>query len=216
MPGAPNPNPGRQGVARLLLAAGQPAPRPSTSTSTLDADLLDLLDHAAAWHQALAGADAAVAPRRSSPRQLTALEAHSTCCRASRPSRTELSSRAGRALCQPGASPGTDAGRRGRPRRGGSRGRTDPPQAAAALLGGPAVVEGSLDALPADIATGLGDQARRPRSPAPGTLARWLQDSARVRPRGRGPGRTRSCSDDVAGTPAVGSLGGAVARDAVT
>src|SRR5204863_525992 len=55
MPGAPNSNPGRQGVARLLLAAGNADAATVDFDLTLDADLLDLLDHAAAWHHALAG-----------------------------------------------------------------------------------------------------------------------------------------------------------------
>ena len=55
MPGAPNSNPGRQGVARLLLAAGQPGAVTVGFDLTLDAELLDLLDHAAAWQRALAG-----------------------------------------------------------------------------------------------------------------------------------------------------------------
>ena len=55
MPGAPNPNPGRQGVARLLLAAGVPDAVTVDFDLTRDAELLDLLDHAAAWQRALAG-----------------------------------------------------------------------------------------------------------------------------------------------------------------
>ena len=48
------------------------------------------------------------------------------------------------------------------------------------LLGGPAVVEGSLAALPADIRASVGDQASL-LGPRKGALARWVQDSARVR-----------------------------------
>lgn len=49
------------------------------------------------------------------------------------------------------------------------------------MLGGPAVVEGTLAQLPPDIRTTVGDQASV-LGPRNGVLARWLQDSGRVRP----------------------------------
>src|SRR5262249_7587678 len=57
---------------------------------------------------------------------------------------------------------------------------SDPVKAAGVLLGGPAVVEGSLDHLPLDIRTSV----RGPQSvlgTRTGVLARWLQATARVR-----------------------------------
>ena len=196
MPGAPNPNPGRQGVARLLLAAGEPAAATVDFDPTLDADLLDLLEHAAAWHRALAGRTP-LSAETFLPR--AALEAHPTA-----PSVAALADelRAAPASALPAWGIAGDTVLAAA-RVAAAEAASDPLEAAAALLGGPAVVEGSVDALPADIRDGVGDQARV-LGPGTGTLARWLQDSARVRP----PAAALDgalLQDDVAGTPAVGS-----------
>jgi hypothetical protein len=63
------------------------------------------------------------------------------------------------------------------------------------------VVEGSVSALPADIRTSVGDQAAV-LGPGKGVLARWLQDSARV----RSPVADLNDAllrDDLAGSPSV-------------
>jgi hypothetical protein len=183
MPGAPNSNPGRQGVARLLLAAGQPGAVTVGFDLTHDAALLDLLDHAAAWQHALAG-------RRP-------LTAETFLARAQLDSAVDTSGLAATvaSLAQElGAAPpaALKAWGIGGPDATASRAAADARVAAAALisdrvkaagvlLGGPAVVEGSLGHLPLDIRTTVGDQ-KSVLGPRKGVLARWLQDTARVRP----------------------------------
>lgn len=80
---------------------------------------------------------------------------------------------------------------------------SDPVKAAGILLGAPSVVEGSIPSLPADIVACLDDQASV-LGPRKGVLARWLQDTARVR------AAAQSLSDallrdDLASAASVGS-----------
>ena len=180
MPGAPNSNPGRQGVARLLLAAGQPDAVTVGFDLTLDAELLDLLDHAAAWQRALAGRKPLSAETFVPRAQLDASDDV-------RPRRHR---RVPRERARHGVGGGTEGvgdRRTTRQPRAAAADRvaaaaaiSDPIKAAGALLGGPAVVEGSCQACPQTSA-----ERRRPAAvlgPRKGVLARWLQDSARVRP----------------------------------
>jgi hypothetical protein len=204
MPGAPNSNPGRQGVARLLLAAGHAGTATVGFDLTLDADLLDLLDHAAAWQHALAGrrplsADTFVA-RAQLDTPFTASGLAATVASFAQ----ELSAASPDALKTWGIG-GLDAtaARKAADSRVAAAAKiADPVKAAGALLGGPAVVEGSLTSLPADIVTGVGHQTSM-LGPHRGVLARWLQDSARVRP-AAGSLNEALLRDDLAGRASVG------------
>jgi hypothetical protein len=182
MPGAPNSNPGRQGVARLLLAAGQTGAATVGFDPTLDADLLNLLDHAAAWHHALAGKSPLSADTFLARAQLNAPSNMSSLAAPVQALALDLGAASPAALKAWGIGglDDTAARKTAGDRVAAAAAISDPVKAAGLLLGGPAVVEGSLASLPADIVTGLGDQ-RSVVGPRQGVLARWLQDSARVR-----------------------------------
>ena len=178
MPGAPNPNPGRQGVARLLLAASQPDAVNVGFDLTEDAELLDLLDHAAAWQKTLAARTPLSDQTFTARAQLDSGPDSSSLASRVAALSVELAAAAPAELPAwgiAGTDPDTAAGRVAAAAK-----TTDPAAAAAALLGAPAVVEGTVPAVPGDLSTGLGDQAAvlGERS---GVLARWLQDTARVR-----------------------------------
>ncbi len=181
MPGAPNSNPGRQGVARLLLAADQPGAVTVDFDLTQDAELLDLLDHAAAWQRVLAGRTPLTAETFVPRATLESLADTSSLAATVASFATELGGAAPAALKTwgiVGDAPTARAAADGRVAATASI--SDPVKAAGVLLGGPAVVEGSLAALPTDIRTSMGDQSSV-LGPRKGMLARWLQDTARVR-----------------------------------
>jgi len=182
VPGAPNPNPGRSGVARLLVAAGQAGAVTVDFDLTQDAALLDLLDRAAAWHHTLAGRKPLSADTFVSRAELTSATDGSALAATVAALAQEL-----------GAAPASDLKAWGigglddataleaaADRVAAAAAISDPVQAAGALLGGPAVVEGTLSNWPADVLAGIGDQAGV-LGPRLGVLDRWLQDSARVR-----------------------------------
>ena len=183
MPGAPNSNPGRQGVARLLLAAGHAGAATVGFDLTLDADFLDLLDHAAAWQHALAGrrplsADTFVARAQlDAPSDASGLAA----IVASLAQQLSAASPAALKAWGIGGLDATAARTAAADRVAAAAAISDPVKAAGVLLGGPAVVEGSLTSLPPDIIATVGDQ-QSVLGPRRGVLARWIQDSARVRP----------------------------------
>jgi hypothetical protein len=181
MPGAPNSNPGRQGIARLLLAAGLPGAETVDFDLTRDAELLDLLDHAAAWQRVLAGRKPLTAETFVPRATLDSLADTSGAAAAVAVLATELGAASASALKAWGISgDATSARAAAAARVAAAAAISDPIKAAGALLGGPAVVEGSLGVLPADIRTTLGGQPSL-LGPRNGVLARWLQDSARVR-----------------------------------
>jgi hypothetical protein len=204
MPGAPNSNPGRQGVARLLVAAGEPDAATVGFDLTLDAELLDLLDHAAAWQQALAGRKPLSAETFIPRAALESLPSTSELTAAVTSLSNELGSATATALKAWGIGGDAAVARAAADARiAAAAGSSDPIDAAGALLGGPAVVEGSVDALPPDVRTSIGDQAAVLGS-GKGVLARWLQDSARVRsPVANLTGAL--LRDDLAGSASVGS-----------
>lgn len=181
-PGAPSPNPGRQGVARLLLAAGHQGAVTVGFDLVYDAELLDLLDHAAAWHHALAGRRPLTAETFVARGQLD--DAADTSGLATRvASLTQELRTATLAALKAWGIDGTDptTARAVADARIAAASVTGPVEAAAALVGGPAVVEGSLEGLPEDIRRAVENQTSV-LGPRKGVLARWLQDSARVRP----------------------------------
>ena len=181
MPGAPNSNPGRQGVARLLVAAAQPDAVTVGFDLTMDAALLDLLDHAAAWQRVLAGRRPLTPETFVARATLESLPSTSGLAAAVASFASELGTASAAALKTWGIGGDATAARGAADARVAAAARiTDPIKAAGVLLGGPAVVEGSVGALPADIATSIGDQAAV-LGARKGVLARWLQDSARVR-----------------------------------
>ncbi len=169
-------NPGRQGVMRLVLASGVASAVTIGVDRETDAALLDLLDHAAAWNRALAGR-----------RPLTADTFIARSRVVSPPAASQLAVMVA-ALAQELASAGRDAlvawgvadAAAARARVATAAVLADPVDAAGALLGGPAVVEGAV-AVPADVSRGLTAQPSV-LGPRKGMLARWLEDSARVRP----------------------------------
>ncbi len=181
MPGAPNPNPGRKGVARLLLAAAHPDAHTVGFDLAQDGELLDVLDHAAAWHHTLAGRRPLTAETFVGRAQVdTAADTSAVGARVASLAQ-ELRGATPAAWkawgiddADPGARAAIDA-------RLAAASVTDPVEAAAQLLGSPAVVEGSLAALPPDIRSAVDDQASV-LGARTGVLARWIQDSARVRP----------------------------------
>ena len=177
-PGAPNSNPGLQGVARLLLAANQPGAAAVGFELTQDAALLNLLDHAAAWQKTLAGR-APLTPQTFHARaQLDSSLDSSGLAATVAALSAELAAAAPGELGAWGIASSdlnTAANRVATASKA-----PDPVTATAALLGAPAVVEGTLPALPTDIAAGLGDQSAA-LGDGSGVLARWLQDTARVR-----------------------------------
>jgi hypothetical protein len=208
-PGVPSPNPGRQGMARLLVAAGQANAVTVGFDLTTDAALLDLLDHAAAWQHTLAGrtplsADSFVV-RSALVGPSDASGGASSVASMVVSLSQELGVASPAALKAWGIGNLDDAAARlsAAARVSAAAAIADPVKAAGILLGGPAVVEGTLPALPADVLTCLADQPsvlgqRR------GVLERWLQDSARVRP------AAQSLNDallrgDLAGAAAVAS-----------
>ncbi len=181
MPGAPNSNPGRQGVARLLVAAGQADAVTVGFDLTMDAALLDLLDHAAAWQRVLAGRRPLSAETFVARASLESLPSTAGLAAAVASFASELGAASAAALKAWGIGGDAVAARGAADARGAAAARiTDPIRAAGVLLGGPAVVEASVGALPADVATSVGDQAAA-LGARKGVLARWLQDSARVR-----------------------------------
>jgi hypothetical protein len=181
MPGVPNSNPGRQGVARLLVAAGNPDAVTVGFDLTMDAALLDLLDHAAAWQRALAGRHPLSAETFVARASLEKLPSTAGLAATVASFATELGAASVAALKAWGIGGDATTARAAATSRVDAAARvTDPIKAAAALFGGPAVVEGSVGALPADIATSVEDQAGV-LGARKGALARWLQDSARVR-----------------------------------
>ncbi|MEO7190179.1 MAG: hypothetical protein ABI051_03915 [Vicinamibacterales bacterium] len=181
MPGAPNSNPGRPGVMRLLLAAGQPDAATVDFDLSLDADLLDLLDHAAAWQRVLAGRKPLTADTFVARAALTSLADASGLAVTVASLATELGAASTSALKAWGIGGDAAAARAAADSRlAAAAAIADPVRAAGVLLGGPAVVEGSLAALPPDIRTTIGDQPSV-LGPRTGVLARWFQDSARVR-----------------------------------
>ena len=202
--GAPTANPGRQGVARLLAATGVAGAVSFGTDPDEDGALLDLLDHAAAWQHALAGrpplsadtfvgrAELVVAPDASALAATVAAFAQ------------ELANAAAPALAAWGIG-GLDADTARQvaaARVAAAAALADPVQAAGALLGAPAIVEGTLAALPPDVLAGVADPAAV-LGPRAGVLARWLQDSARV----RAPAQRlvdAMLRDDLAGAAAVG------------
>jgi hypothetical protein len=182
MPGAPNSNPGRQGVARLLLAAGVADAATVGFDLSLDADLLDLLDHAATWQHALGGRRPLSADTFVARAQLDALSDKSGLAATVKAFAQELGAASPAALKAWGIGglDATAARNVAADRVAAAAKISDPVKAAGVLLGGPAVVEGSLAVLPPDIITTTGDQ-KSVLGPRQGVLARWLQDSARVR-----------------------------------
>jgi hypothetical protein len=205
VPGAPNPNPGRAGVARLLLAAGQPGAVTVDFDLTQDAALLDLLDHAAAWHHALAGRKPLSADTFVSRAELAAPPDGSALAATVALLAQELGAAPASALKAWGIGGLDDATalKAAADRVAAAASVSDPAQAAGALLGGPAVVEGKLSNWPADIQAGIGDQARV-LGPRLGVLDRWLQDSARVRAPAQRLGDAL-LRDDLSGATRVGS-----------
>ena len=183
MPGAPNSNPGRQGVARLLLAAGQRrrrdgrlrsdarrrAPRPARSRRRLAAR--------ARRPEAAVGRDLRRA-RGSSTSLPDASGLAATVASLAQRARRGVAGRAEglgnrRTTRQPPAQPPTLASPP--PRRFPIRSR----QRACCSAVPPSSKDRSAR-LPPDIRTSIGDQASV-LGPRQGVLARWLQDSARVR-----------------------------------
>jgi hypothetical protein len=181
MPGAPNSNPGRQGIVRLLLAADVPNAVTVDFDLTLDAKLLDLLDHAAAWQQALAGKSPLSAETFVARATLDSLADTSGLTATIASLSSELAAASAAALKRWGIGGDATAARAVADARiAAAKSISDPVKAAGVLLGGPAVVEGFLGSLPSDIRASIGDQASL-LGPRKGLLARWLQDSARVR-----------------------------------
>ncbi len=192
--GAPSPNPGRRGIALLMIAA-QAAGVAGTATTvgfdlSVDGPLVDLLDHAAAWHAALASRQPLGKETFAARSQQTASADLSALAATVKTMSTELSSAPAKALAAWGiGGSSTAAGAEVQRRLAAVAQATDARAAAQALFGGPVVVEGSVASLPADIATSLGDQAGLLGSAGgagtdgtgTGGMARWLQDSGRVR-----------------------------------
>jgi hypothetical protein len=183
--GTPSSNPGRQGVARLLIAAQAAGVAGEATTVgfdlSQDAPLIDLLEHAAAWHAALASRQPLGNETFAARSEQTASANLSDLAATVKAMAAELSSAPATALAAWGiggsAATATAEAQR---RLLAVAAAKDPRAAAQALFGGPVVVEGSVSALPAGVATSLGDQAGLLGDGA-GSMARWLQDSARVR-----------------------------------
>ena len=183
MPGAPNSNPGRQGVARLLLAAGQPGAVTVGFDLTLDAALLDLLDHAAAWQHALAGRKPLTAETFLARAQLDSAADTSGLAATVASLAQELGAAPPAALKAWGIG-GPDATAARAPPTLASPPQRRFPIRSRRRACSSAVPPSSKDrsiSLPPDIRTTVGDQ-KPVLGPRKGVLARWLQDSARVRP----------------------------------
>jgi hypothetical protein len=204
MPGAPNSNPGRQGVARLLVAAGQSDAATVGFDLTLDADLLDLLDHAAAWQHALAGGRPLSTDTFVARAQLDATSDASGLAGRLASLAQELSAASPAALKAWGIGgvDATAARKAAADRVAAAATISDPVKAAGVLLGGPAVIEGSLASLPPDIVTTVGNQPSV-LGPRHGVISRWLQDSARVRT-AAGSLNEALLRDDLAGRAPIG------------
>ena len=182
MPGAPNSNPGRHGVARLLLAAGVAEAVNIGFDLAQDAELIDLLDHAAAWQRTLAAkkplSEATFAARASlgAADQFAALKTRVEALAG------DLAGPAADLLAWGiGGMDAAEAKAAAKARVAAAAALGDPIEKAAALMGGPAIVEGTLGTPPADLQTCIGSQEKL-LGRTNGTLARWIQDSARVRP----------------------------------
>ncbi len=203
MPSAPNSNPGRQGIARLLLAAGVAEAVNIGFDLDQDADLIDLLDHAAAWQRTLAAkkplSEVTFAARASldAPEQFGALNA-----RVEELAGDLANPAADLVVWGIGGMDAEEARASAAARIAAAAALGDPIEKAAALMGGPAIVEGTLGAPPADLQTCIGSQEKLLGRPK-GTLARWIQDSARVRP----------AAAALAGALLRGDLAGAEAPD---
>jgi len=183
MPGAPNNNPGRQGVARLLLAAAVADAVNIGFDLSLDADLLDLLDHAAAWQRTLAARKPLSAETFTPRASLEAAGDNDALKTKVAALAEELAGAPAVDLPAWGVSRTDEAAAlaAAAARVAAAAALSDPVEAAGALLGGPAVVEGNVASLPPDIQMCVGSQEKLLGS-GKGQLTRWLQDSARVRP----------------------------------
>jgi hypothetical protein len=204
MPGAANPNPGRAGVARLLVASGNGAAASVGFDLTEDADLIDLLDHAGAWQAALAARTPLTAETFAARAQLDSSDDSSGLAASVASLSKELAAAKGDDLVKWGIANGDSTAAAARV--AAAKNAADPVSAATALLGAPAVVEGSLPALPSEVATTVGDQAGV-LGDGSGVLARWLQDSARVRTAASAL-EGALLRDDIAGAEAVGTWAG--------
>lgn len=204
MPGAANPNPGRLGVARLLVAAATPGAASVGFDLSQDADLLDLLDHAAAWQAALAARTPLTAETFAARAQLDSSADSSGLAATVASLSTDLAGAKGDDLVAWGIAKGDSTTAAARV--AAAKKATDPVSAATALLGAPAVVEGSLPTLPSDVAATVGDQSGVLGSGS-GILSRWLQDTARVRVAASDLGDAL-LRDDVAGADAVNTWAG--------
>jgi hypothetical protein len=185
--GAPSRNPGRRGIALLMIAARAAGVAGSATTVgfnlSIDGPLVDLLEHAAAWHAALASRQPLGNDTFAARSQQKASADLSVLAETVTSMSTELSSAPAAALAAWGIGGSSAAASAEVQRRlAAVAAAKDARAAAQALFGGPVVVEGSVTALPADVATSLGDEAGV-FGPAGGVgdMARWLQDSGRVR-----------------------------------
>lgn len=181
---------------RLVRAAAMPGAMTIGVDPSVDAALLDLLDHAAAWHRTLAGRRPlsggffVASSRVDAPADTSQLAATVTALA------QELASAGPDALGAWGVTDATMA----RARVVAAAAAPDPVEAASALFGGSTVVEGTV-VLPADFDRGVRDQASL-LGGHKGVLARWLHDSARVRPAAAHL-VAAMLQDDVAGSTAV-------------
>jgi hypothetical protein len=171
---------------------------------TQDAGLLDLLDHAAAWQHALAARKPLSAKTFLARAELDSATDTTGLAAAVAALAKELGAASAAELKAWGIG-GIDAaaGRVAAGRVAAAASISDPIKAAGVLLGGPAVVEGSLDSLPSDISASVGDQ-KSVLGPREGVLARWLLDSARVRPVAASLNGAL-LRDDLAGSPSLES-----------
>jgi hypothetical protein len=186
---SPSSNPGLHGVALLMIAA-QAAGVAGDGTTvgfdlSVDGPLVDLLEHAAAWHSALASHQPLGNETFATRSQQTASPDLSGLAATVKAMAAELSGAAAMTLGAWGiGGSATPASAEVQRRLAAVADAKDARAAAQALFGGPVVVEGSVAALPADIATSFGDQAGLLGTIAgssTGAMARWLQDSGRVR-----------------------------------
>jgi hypothetical protein len=207
--GAPSPNPGRRGVALLMIAAQAAGVAGSATTVgfdlSVDGPLVDLLEHAAAWHAALASRQPLGSETFAARSQQTASADLSVLAATVKAMSSELSSAPPKALAAWGiGGSSTAASAEVQRRLAAVAAAKDARAAAQALFGGPVVIEGSVAALPADVATSLGDQAGLfGAAGGSGDMARWLQDSARVRD-AAGALVHALLLDDLEGRPQVG------------
>ena len=170
MPGAPNSNPGRQGVARLLLAAGQPGAVTVGFDLTLDADASRSarsrrrLAARARWPEAVDRRDV----RRARAARLGCGHLGLAATVASLAQELGAAPPAALKAWGIGGPDATAARAAADARVAAAASISDPVKAAGVLLGGPAVVEGSL-----------GQRCRRTSAPLSATRSRsW--DRARA------------------------------------